>query len=174
MLKKTLIAIVVVAILAIMTQAHEPWPTQWVPDEYECTVVIHPVRYIVLEPDCKIVLEQEGLEMYYGNMELKVIHNCACVITADIQDNGLIPGTYEVGIYNPGAAPSTTPDDTGWGDPVSMTVNVPPIHPTTDPLLLGVGARLMTPGGVDISFIPFCEETEVATILLTVVPEGTP
>ena len=178
--RSILIGIATVALLAVTARAHEPWPLEPIygfvdwgdPIEVtvcECVVVLHPVRFIEVECECRIDLEQESLTMYEGSCWIRVVTNCPLWLRADIQDNGTVPGTYETRITDPDGYYADTP----WGDPVEMDMDpiVGGVHPSTDPKELTLWARITDANPIDISLIPYCQDTVVATVTVTVQPK---
>ena len=116
MLKKSLFAVAVVAMLAVMGQAGEikthQWPTGgYVPMEITEIPVVMDVGYWVKIKDqdkLKIKLNQNSIHEYEGCDDMKVECNFNVILSCSISANGNVPGKYscslsETAINSPGA-----------------------------------------------------------------------
>jgi hypothetical protein len=107
MLKKSLFAVALVALLAATVPAGEikihDWPTTFVPQELTDIPVLMDVGYWVYIKDqhkLKIKLSQKSITEYEGCTDVKLECNFALKATCSISATGAVPGKYSCWVNN--------------------------------------------------------------------------
>ena len=107
MLKKSLFAVALVALLAATVPAGEikthAWPTTFVPMELAEIPVLMDVGYWVYikdQQDLKIKLQQQTIHTYEGCTDVAIQCNFSLRTSCSISANGAVPGKYSCSILN--------------------------------------------------------------------------
>jgi hypothetical protein len=107
MLKKSLFAVAVVALLAAMAPAGEikihSWPTTFVPQELTDIPVLMDVGYWVYIKDqhkLKIKMAQKSITEYEGCTDVKLQCNFSLKATCSISATGAVPGKWSCSVQN--------------------------------------------------------------------------
>jgi hypothetical protein len=110
MLKKALIAVAVVAMLAASAQAGHvkkyDWPGHWVWDCVDiCDIPVYMKigMYIeILDQDkLEIIMKQTAWKEYKGCVTIKIKCNIDILLSCSYSNNGVIPGEYKCTIDDP-------------------------------------------------------------------------
>ena len=151
MLKRSLIAVVAVAVLATVAQAgyiktHD-WPTTYVPQELTTIPVWVDVGYYVEVLDqsknkIKLVQKTGAPRDFVGSCTIKVKTNFDLTLTAGITSKGVVTGNFGV---------SLAPSDLTAGTQTNVVVTA-------------------TASNLNIETVPANTELEVATVKISVVP----
>ena len=105
MLKRSLLAVAVVALLAVGVQAGEikthEWPCQFIALEITSIPVVMDIGYYVRIKDqdklkIKLVQDEQDIHKFRGCTTMTVESNFALVLEASISKTGAIDGTYAV------------------------------------------------------------------------------
>lgn len=107
MLKKSLFAVAVVALLAAVAPAGEikihDWPTTFVPQELTDIPVLMDVGYWVFIKDqdkLKIKLQQKSIHEYEGCTDVAIQCNFSLKASCSISATGVVPGKWSCSVLN--------------------------------------------------------------------------
>ena len=112
MLKRSVVAVAVAALLAAGVQAGEikthDWPTQFIPLEITSIPVVMDIGYYIRIKDqdklrIKLVQDELDIHKFKGCVDMVVESNFNLVLSASISKTGAIGGDYAVSI-DPGTA----------------------------------------------------------------------
>jgi hypothetical protein len=117
MLKRSLVAVTVAALLAAGVQAGEikthDWPTQYVPLEITSIPVVMDIGYYILIKDqdklqIKLVQDELDIHKFTGCTDMVIESNFNLVLSASITKTGAVDGDYSVTINPSTAQPGST------------------------------------------------------------------
>ena len=106
MLKRSLLAVAVVALLAVGVQAGElkthTWPCDFVPQELTSIKVYMDIGYFIKVQDqnkkIKLVQDTVDLHKFSGCVEIKIDTNFNATLSCEITATGAVPGDYSCSV----------------------------------------------------------------------------